>query len=370
MRTVSDAPQTGRAKAWHRLEELLARINLDGPQLYHYCPYGCHQSLDEVSKDFHECICKLFLEHPPSVIAENKWTKLWPPLVHFAAFMGIGSQLLQGASAGLLDLAADLDLGHLNEDELLGMDDKQTYVRKEQTRILKASRFFSATWVREKLLASSLAMRPSLRIMGAFFQSARRYDIGQPCSILKLIHATTSPAAACLQQYIRVLRDDSDPHWLPLAGGSHGWDSHLYHLASVPALMEMGNIYRRFVVAMDCWPWRLGHLLDEARSDAAQQSLAQELLDAQPCCLDDFTLRFRQGSHNVQDILSAPKLRRLRHIFEHVPLTNVGAENRFASAHTRHAASHGNAVGMDTLACDHVLAEAKMVQDSGIACVP
>ena len=97
----------------------------------------------------------------------------------FRSIHGDRVAVASGASAGLLDLAADLDLGHLNEDELLGMDDKQTYVRKEQTRILKASRFFSATWVRKKLLASSLAMRPSLRIMGAFFQSARRYDIGQ-----------------------------------------------------------------------------------------------------------------------------------------------------------------------------------------------
>ena len=151
---------------------------------------------------------------------------------------------------------------------------------------------------------------------GAFFLSARRYDIGQPSSVLKLIHASTSPAAACLQQYIRVLRDDADPHWRALAGGRQGWDPHLYHLASVPALMEMGNIYRRFAIAMDCWPWRLGHLLDEARSEAEQQSLAQELLDAQPCCLDDFTVAFRQGSHNVQDILSPANLRHFRDGFK------------------------------------------------------
>lgn len=371
MRTAGSTAETGRAKAWRRLERLFARLNYDGPELYHYCPYGCHQSLDEVCKDFHECICKLFLEHPPSVIAENKWTKLWPPLVHFAAFLGIGSQLLQGASAGLRNLAADLDLGEVREDDLLGMDDRLTYLRKEQTRVLKASRFFNAESIREKLVASSLAMKCSLHVMGAFFKSARRYEAGQPRSILSLIHPNKSPAAACLQQYIRVLRDDTDPHWLPLAGGGGGWSPRLYHMASVPALMEMGNIYRRFIVAMDCWPWRLGLLLDDSLGDAAQQALAQELLDAHPCCLDDFTLKFRQESgFVVQDVLSAPRLRRLREIFEHVPLTNVGAENRFASAHTRHATSHGNAVGTETLACEHVLAESKMVLDSGLARLP
>ena len=294
-------------------------------------------------------------------------TKVWPPVVWLSSCMAL-ARMLPGAMEGLVALASDdPDLQDIREDDILGItDDQRAFQRQEQTRVRKAARFFTAAVTRDKLLASSLALRPSLQILGAFFKSARRYETSRRSSILALVRPASSPAYACLRQYITVLRDEGGHFWLPLVGGS-GWAAALYHMSATLALMEIGNIYKRLVASMDCWPWRLGLLLyDDLEGDAAKR-VAMELLKADDCCLGDFSIDLRRGALSTEDILSPDRLTRLREIYERVPLTNVGAEDRFASAQTRHMAAHGNVGGPETLAADHVLAEAKMVLDSGLA---
>eukprot|EP00974_Lingulodinium_polyedra_P048380 4646614-Lingulodinium_polyedra.AAC.1 len=65
-------------------------------------------------------------------------------------------------------------------------DDQRTFRRQEQTRFRKASKFLSASGIRDKLLSSSMALRPTLKVMGALFTSSSRYKDSEQ-SILQLI---------------------------------------------------------------------------------------------------------------------------------------------------------------------------------------
>lgn len=135
-------------------------------------------------------------------------------------------------------------------------------------------------------------------------------------------------------------------------------------------LLQLGAIYKRFYLALDVWPWRLGRLLDPSLSIQEKRSIAQQLVDASPCCLDPFTAGIKMKAPSVGALLAPAFLQDLRDIFEHIPITNVNTENRFAAMNTRSLASHGNVVCGRTLASDHVLMEGKLVLDVGLACKP
>ena len=133
----------------------------------------------------------------------------------------------------------------------------------------------------------------------------------------------------------------------------------------MPALLEVGAIFKRFIVAVDSWPWRLALLCADAEdvSDEVKRNVAQMLVDASECCLDDFSAWVKELHPTVEAVLN-DSLQFLRDVFSNTPLTNVASENRCSSAQQRWSASHGHVGGPSTLASDHVLGESKLVLDS------
>ena len=109
------------------------------------------------------------------------------------------------------------------------------------------------------------------------------------------------------------------------------------------------------------------HLSEFRVVQSWQIRLARELLAAAPCCLDDFTINFKDGKHTEDDILAPEALAFLNSVFQHVPLTNIASESRFASMHTHMSSNRGHPTSRQSLASDHVLGEAKMVHDATIA---
>ena len=93
-------------------------------------------------------------------------------------------------------------------------------------------------------------------------------------------------------------------------------------------------------------------------------------MTANTCCLDPFTAGIKTKAPSVGALLAPAFLRDLKDIFEHIPITNVNNENRFAAMNTRSFASHGNMVCGRTLASDHVLMESKLVLEAGLASAP
>ena len=360
-RLVDPHRATARSKALADLKAFLCGHLREGPSLYHYCPLGCHCSLEAAQDTLIDLLLTVFVRSPPPTPAWNKWTKVWPPLLFFAVFMQL-AQVLPASLDGLCSLASDATLD-INEDDIIGLDDQQAFQRQEQTRFRKTSKWLNAPVTADKLMALTVSLQYSLHIMGSFFASARRFGDNTNC-ITNLANPATSVACQCLRQYFDAFRSDQHALWTPLVGGGRGWSTELYGLASTPALLEVGSLYKRFVLAMDCWPWRLSLLCAPDVSDAKKRAIAEQLWRSSECCLDPFSLKFRARCSNVDAILSQPMTQSLRDVFDMTPLTNIGSENRFASAQTRWSSSHGHVGLPSTMTSDHVLAETKLVLDS------
>lgn len=364
-RLVDPRRSTVRKRALARLKVFLCGPLRDGPALHHYCPYGCHSSLQAAQTDLVNLILALFVQSPPPTPAWNKWTKVWPPLVWFGVIMQL-SHVLPACLAGLCSLASDPALD-IDEDDIVGLDDKKAFERQEQARFRKTSKWLNAAITRDKMLALTLSIQYSLAVMGSFFASARRFGDNARC-MTALANPATSVAAQCLRRYFNAFSCEQHALWAPLVGGGRGWSTELYCLASTPALLEVGSLYKRFVLALACWPWRLSLLCAPGVSDAEKRAVALQLWESSVCCLDAFSWNFRARCSGVGEILSEPMVQSLRDVFDNTPLTNIGSENRFASLQTRWSSSHGHMGSPSTLASDHVLAESKLVLDSTTRC--
>ena len=174
-----------------------------------------------------------------------------------------------------------------------------------------------------------------------------------------------------LEKYLATLRDDAALAWLPIVRDRHSWTSRLYHIVCVSMLTEVGKLAKRFLLDLDCWPWRLAGFLDLAFSAAEKVELADELNATRACDIDDTTeqIKARLPGGDAHDLMGDEDfLEYLHDFFANIPLTNIDSEVRFAGVNTRSFSSHGNAPSVETLAVEHVLDEAKLVLDSGIRC--
>ena len=124
--------------------------------------------------------------------------------------------------------------------------------------------------------------------MRACVSSARPYTSGAGKSIISLVDLSKSPAVVCLRRCFQVMSDELHAFWLPLVGAGRGWSPDTYHLASVPLLVEIGSEWKRFIYALDSWPWRLASLLTDVSVDE-KFGIVKELQDASGCCLDAFS---------------------------------------------------------------------------------
>ena len=114
---------TAKEKAMKRLGELLMTMTPDGDLIWHYCPFGCHASENDAIQELYYVTVELFMNHPPPVIATNKWTNMWPPVVLVACFLAIPG-VVPGAVAGLCRVHDD-SLFDIDEEDLVGIDDSK-----------------------------------------------------------------------------------------------------------------------------------------------------------------------------------------------------------------------------------------------------
>ena len=104
---------------------------------------------------------------------------------------------------------------------------------------------------------------------------------------------------------MKVLADEADDFWRPLVAATV-CSPEKYHLASVPALLEVGTLFKRLIVAVLCWPWRLALLCADPEhvTDLEKRSVVQMLVDACEGCLDYFSLGAKERCPTVEAALS------------------------------------------------------------------
>ena len=69
------------------------------------------------------------MNHPPPVIATNKWTRMWPPVVWVACFLAIPG-VVAGAVVALWRVQ-DESVFDINEEDLVGIDDSKSFLRQD-----------------------------------------------------------------------------------------------------------------------------------------------------------------------------------------------------------------------------------------------
>ena len=93
------------------------------------------------------------------------------------------------------------------------------------------------------------------------------------------------------------------------------WDQAQKKQASTCAWRILGNLYRRFVVRLHAWPWRLAGMVDSRLSNDERAKVAHDYVKANRCCLEPlFGKKFRdaciteEGGPTVADIMLQPIL--------------------------------------------------------------
>ena len=102
-------------------------------------------------------------------------------------------------------------------------------------------------------------------------------------------------------------------------------------------MVTIGAIWRRFILALDCWPWRLGLLVGDFLTPPQKIALLQELKKARSCkvvskhkikpqcrCLDDVTLALiEELGDDEGKFLDSEQFQHIVDVFHNIPLTNV-----------------------------------------------
>ena len=127
---------------------------------------------------------------------------------------------------------------------------------------------------------------------------------------------------------------DQDAVWglmMLFKGNDQTWSGALRQVATRSAHRLMGQLWRRFVVRLRSWPWRLALVVDMSLPMLNRRQIIQECLDASPCCLDEcFSQKIRVWLTEVDHFFDPPIQRWLTAIFTRALSSTAHEENQFA----------------------------------------
>ena len=289
--------QQKRLQALRRLRSLFAGPVRESSDLQHFCPAGCHRSREAVIDDFCGNLIELFLAHPPSPPAANKWTKLYPPVFWFTSFCCL-HLLLPGVLSDLCFRLEDMDIDMNVLDLVEGRGDDVAFRIQEQVRVRKTAAFASAESTPDKMCGIAIAIETATMLLGKFFAGASRFQASSSQSMFPLL-STSSPARAVVRSCLGKLQDEQHRCWRALVSAGRPWNERLYSVASVPLWILVGHLWRRFHKSLAIWPWRLGLFVNDELDEAGRLTLADEMYPADgscEVCLDPFTKWFKSKS--------------------------------------------------------------------------
>jgi hypothetical protein len=350
---MEPAVRTQRVKAWQRLSKFFAGPVRGEKRIKHRCVLGCHESKQSAADELYNDVVEVFLNHPPPIPAWNKWTKIHPPVAWFTTFCCLHF-ILPGSIEGLTTLLPEDDfLNVVGDAQAVGMEDEISFRCQEQARFRKTSVWLNAAATPDKLVSVCLAIRVALRVMGNFFKSAGRYVPSPAMSVFPLL-LNTSPAKAAIEFCLAVLSDEAHETWHPLVSAGRAWSETLYVAASAPMLVLAGQLFRRFIAALQGWPWRMGLVLSDDLDAASKLAVAEDLFRCNACDLDPFTAWVKSKWTRPTDMLSDAGLDFVRALFRHVPATNIHSEDRFSRV-ARRAACLPSVVFVLCIVCAYFL---------------
>jgi hypothetical protein len=356
--------QQKRLVACRRLRQFLAGPVRESDLITHFCPLGCHASREAAVQQFYDDIVEVFLAHPPSLPAFNKWTKFFPLVAWFASFCCLHF-ILPGCLANLCALLREEEVEMRIVEQVEGLNDDVAFRSQEQVRFRKTSNFLNAVVTPDKLVGIAITLEVAIKLLGHFFDWASRYSPSDAHSVLPLLKSS-SPGRVAARSCLSLWQDPQHANWDALVSSNRPWSESLYLVASAPLWVMIGQLWCRFDRPFHDWPWRLAQCVNDEVSEGARQLLAAELYRADDCDLDPFTTWIRSMFLTSGAFLADDNLRFLRLLFESTPASNVHSENRFSRNSRQIVSAHGNPALPSTLAAAHMLSEAKTIVDTTV----
>ena len=126
--------------------------------------------------------------------------------------------------------------------------------------------------------------------------------------------------------------------------------------------ITMGQLWRRFVVRLQTFPWLLSPLVQDEVGRAQKLDLARAFMAKNDCCLDEmFSLKLRNSLPSPESLLDdAGVVGFLKHALQQAMPTTTHIEDGFAHIR-RNLNLCWRAPSMHTVSAHHVLAEHKRV---------
>ena len=167
----------------------------------HYCPVGCHASPEAAVDDISNDINLANLDMAVPVPALNRWLKLFSPLAFWCAGT-IGGYLpsaFEEAFRPICQENAHHAVAMLSENELIGLGEEDTYMKKREKRFRRASGWLSAESTALQQSVGCVLLVPIVRCMGSFFKAAE-FERKKVLAIYDFCRETSSPGSTTINR--------------------------------------------------------------------------------------------------------------------------------------------------------------------------
>ena len=337
-----------------------------GARLVHWCRPRCEcRSREHSIKSAQELLETAYVDTLPRIPAMNRWTKLFQPIVWWVWALGFCGLIADAFQTCIVSVENE-DVGDSLENMLIGNPDDTTIFKfKARVRFRRAVKWLSDSTTHMKLVAAALVMRPSMEVMGVYFDASKVQR--SKGSVIPFCHIPTSPATRLLRTYLGMVADMQHEHWTLIAESPEGWSDLALVVAAKPLYTAIGEVYLKNVRPYLFWPWPFGKMASVATTTAEEEALCNSYDRSCPLCGDTGVYKQVNILYPTSQELKSPAGRaRIAATFRRVPGHNIACEDRFARLRKHVQASFGMHPKVATLASNHVLSEADLQHD--IAC--
>lgn len=305
------------------------------------------------------------LMHQMSIPALNKWTTVAPCASLVAAqqhFCEVLPAAFEACFGNRQEVSEESDV---DEGVALGQPVDQTarWRKLARKRQQKGSIFLKDPESRFRTLAWTVLTMPIMRIHYSLFKHAtwfteRPRDDGSngghgedTSSAFGMVAAR--PTQRALSQFADMVQSPDNDAWLPLVafyGPVRQWPQARLRTARRAVCTIIGQLWRKLAEPWQRYPWKLLGLLSD--DDGARTACAQQLLDSNCCCLDNFSEKLRGICPSLEELLSADTRAFVEAVFNRVVPTSTYVERCFAR-YQKWTLTRGHKISCSQLAAKH-----------------
>ena len=248
-------------------------------------------------------VLSLIWVHCFGLPALNKWLSVLPAVCDFGFLLGFHGVLCAAVVlAHKLEPQRTYDDSDLAEDDIIGAPLDAIKSNRKQVKT-RARRY--VTWVQRAMALPELLLylaitQDAMQIHYDLFKrgkcSAQSASDETPGFLFDFCWDTKNRACQIIRLLSEMLLSPGHSNWYLLAsllGDQETWPDSFIMKCRQCLLMLMGGLWRRMVRRWKQWPWCLCHVVDTRRPMEHRLDWAHQLLDADLCCLDEFSRKLR-----------------------------------------------------------------------------